>query len=240
MPFQSRKIAVVFACLLCPVSAAQALEDSGGSTTDKQPWVIDNVAARLVKPASAAFSLSRTQTWANGLVPSRIPAFTPSSVDRTLGAKVQPFQDWNFLIGTELTRSGGESGFLSSKAMWETSWSQNVERLGGLTFGLTTAGSMDNAQADYLQSFSGSLNVPLDLPLNAWNLELRLSPNMSLDVSKGALSSNLTSELVGKTVLSPQKGAFQSVLDVSVGYNLAPDTRPAASARLQLTISPKL
>ncbi|MEZ0169213.1 hypothetical protein [Microvirga sp. TS319] len=240
MPFQSRNIAAALVCLLASASAAQALEDGGGITAESQPWTIDDVVARRVKAPGTAFSLSRTQTWASGLVPSGIPAFTPSPVDRTLGAKLQPFHDWNFLIGTELTRGGGEGGFLSSKAMWESSWSQDVERFGGLTFGLSTTGSVSNAQADYLQSFSGSLNLPLDLPLNAWNLELRFSPNMNLDVSKGALSSNLMSELVGQTVLSPQNGAFRSVLDVSVGYNLAPDARPAASARMQLTISPKL
>lgn len=239
MPFQSRNIAGALVYLLVSVSAAQALEDGGGITAESQPWTIDDVAARRAKAPGTAFSLSRTQTWASGLVPSSISAFTPAPVDRTLGAKLQPFHDWNFLIGTEVTR-GGEGGFLSSKAMWESSWSQDVERFGGLTFGLSTTGSVNNAQADYLQSFSGSLNLPLELPLNAWDVELRFSPNVNVDVSKGALSSNLMSELVGKTVLSPQNGAFRSVLDVSVGYNLAPDARPAASARMQLTISPKL
>jgi hypothetical protein len=243
MPFQIRIIPASLLLVLGLSCAAQALEE-GGNTTGVQSWTIDEVVARRAKAPVTAYSLSRTQTWANGLVSSRIPAFTPSDIDKTVGAKMQPFQDWNFLIGTELTRSGSESRFLSSKAMWESSWSRDLERLGGLRIGLSTTGSLDNAQADYLQSFSGRLNVPLDLPVNTWNntwnMELRFSPNMSVDVSHGALSSNLMSELVGQTVISPQNAAFRSTLDVSVGYNLAPDTRPAASARLQLTIAPNL
>ncbi|MXQ11323.1 hypothetical protein [Microvirga makkahensis] len=219
---------------------AYALEEGGGSAADGQPWTLDNVAVWRAKAPRTAFSLSRTQTWANGLAPSRIPAFTPSTIDKTVGAKMQPFQDWNLLIGTELIRSGGQSGLLSSKSMWESSWSQDLEEYGRLRVGFSTTGSLDNRQADYFQSFSGSLNVPLDLPLSAWNLELRLSPTMNVDVSHGSLSSNLISELVGQTVLSAQDAAFRSTLDLSVGYSFAPDTRPAASARLQLTISPKL
>lgn len=203
-------------------------------------WRIDDVAARRAQAPVATYALSRTQTWANGLAPSGIPAFTPSGADKVVGAKMQPFQDWNFLVGTELVRSGGGSRFLSSKALWESSWSRAVNTLGGLRLGLATTGSVDNAQVDYLQSFSGSLNVPLDLPLNTWSMELRFSPNLNVDVSQKALSSNLMSELVGQTVLSSRDAAFRSTLDVSLGYSLAPDARPAASARLQLTISPKL
>jgi len=239
MPFPFRKIAVVLALILDLTSVAQALEDGGGAPPNPRVWSLDNVAAWRVRAPATIYSLSRTQTWANGLVPSRLPAFAPSGVDRTVGAKMQPFQDWNFLIGTELTRSGGEGRFLSSKAIWESFWSQDLEELWGFRVGLSTTGSVDNAQADYLQSFSGTLNVPLNLPLNAWSMELRFSPNMNVDVSQGALSSNLMSELVGRTVLSPQDAAFRSTLNISVGYSLAPDTRPTAAARLELTIEPK-
>lgn len=171
---------------------------------------------------------------------SSLSSFTPSNFDRTLGAKLQPFHDWNLRIGTELTRSGGKESFLSSKAMWETFWSQDVKRLGGLTVGFSTTGSVDNAQTDYLQSFSGSVNVPLNLPLNTWNTELRVTPSMNVDVSNGALSSSLLSEVMGQKVLSSQEDTFKSTLNVKLGYSLAPDARPAASAKLELRISPNL
>ena len=241
MFFQTRKVVAPLLCLVALSSVAQALEDGGWSTAVTEPWPVGDVAViRHVKAPVRGYSLSRTQTWANGLVSSKLPAFTPSNVDRTVGAKMQPFEEWNFMIGTELTRSGGESRFLASKAMWESFWSQDVETLGGLKIGLSTVGSVDNAQTDYLQSFSGSVSVPLDLPLHSWRMELRATPSMNVDVSNGALSSHLMSEIMGQTELGSQDAAFRSTLNVSVGYSLAPDTRPAAAARLELRISPKL
>jgi hypothetical protein len=239
MPPQLWKTAVYLLCTIGLSTSAQALEDGMVATSDAQLWSLDNVAARRAKAPVSAYTLNRTQAWTNGLVASPGPAFTPSAFDKTVGAKLQPFQDWNFMVGTELTRSGGESQFLSSKAMWESSWSQDVKTLGGLEIGLSTTGFVDNAQTDYLQSFSGNLNVPLDLPLDAWNMTLRVSPNMNMDVSNGVLNTSLMSELMGQTVLSSD-AAFQSTLNVSVGYSLAPDMRPAGQARLELRISPKL
>ncbi|WP_091131090.1 hypothetical protein [Microvirga guangxiensis] len=206
---------------------------------DMQVWRVEDVAARRARMPAASYSLNRTQTWANGLAASRFSTFTPFDSAKSVGAKMQPFQDWNFMVGTELTRNSGENRFLSSKAMWETSWSRDMHTLGGLEIGLSTMGSVDNAQADYFQSLSGNLHVPLGLPLNAWDMKLRVSPNMNVDVSNGTLSSSLMSELLGQTVLSSDS-EFQSVLNVSVGYSLAPDTRPAGLARVELRISPKL
>jgi hypothetical protein len=228
MLFQTRKVVISWLCLLALSSAAQALEAEGWNTAHTEPWPVGDAAViRRVKAPAEGYSLNRTQTWANGLASSNLSAFTPSNVDRTVGAKMQPFQEWNFMIGTELTRSGGESRFLASKAMWESFWSRDVETLGGLEIGLSTVGSVDNAQTDYLQSFSGRVSVPLDLPLNSWRMELRATPSMNVDVSNGTLSSHLMSEIMGQTELSSQDAAFRSTLNVSVGYSLAPDTRPA-------------
>jgi hypothetical protein len=241
MSFLRWKIAALLLCIPCLSSEAHALEDGMWVNAETHPWEVGDLAvARRVRTSRIRYSLSRTQTWANGLAASSMPAFTPSNFDRTVGAKMQPFQDWNFLVGTEVTRSGGQSSFLSSRAMWESFWTQDVQWLGGLKVGLSTTGSMDNAQTDYLQSFSGSLNVPLDLSLNTWSMELRVSPHMSVDASNGALNSSLMSEIMGQKVLSSQTAAFRSTLNLSVGYSLAPDTRPAASARLELRISPNL
>ena len=241
MLLQFRKVVVFLFCVLALSSVARALEAEEWDAAVAEPWPVgDALIVRRVEAPPGGYSLSRTQTWANGLVASKLPAFTPSNVDRTVGAKMQPFQEWNFMIGTELTRSGGENRFLASKAMWESFWSRDVETLGGLKIGLSTMGSVDNAQTDYLQSFSGSVSVPLDLPLHSWRMELRATPSMNVDVSNGALSSHLMSEIMGQTELGSQDAAFRSTLNVSVGYSLAPDTRPAAAARLELRISPKL
>jgi hypothetical protein len=115
-----------------------------------------------------------------------------------------------------------------------------MKEMGGLKVGLSTMGSVDNAQTDYLQSFSGRLDVPLDVPLDAWNVELRFSPGMDVDVSNGTLRSNLVSELMGEKVLSSRADAFRSTVNLSLGYSLAPDAHPAASARLEFRIGPNL
>jgi hypothetical protein len=224
-------------CILFHVSAAHALEDGGGEVGIAPSWRIENAVIR--RPAPSASSLDRMQTWADGIATASRSFFSPSGADKTLGAKMQPFEDWNFTIGTEMTRSG-ETGFLASKAMWESVWSQDMKEMGGLKVGLSTMGSVDNAQTDYLQSFSGRLDVPLDVPLDAWNVELRFSPGMDVDVSNGTLRSNLMSELMGEKVLGSRADAFRSTVNLSLGYSLAPDARPAASARLEVRIAPNL
>ncbi len=236
-----KNIAALLPCFFFVPDAAHALEDEVWGASITRTWLSEHVAVKqqTASPPSS-FTSSRIQTWANGVASSSVSAFTASGFDKTVGAKLQPFQDWNLKVGTELTRSSGEDRFLSSKAMWETFWSQDVKRLGGVTIGLSTTGSLDNAQTDYLQSFSGSVNMPLDLPLNAWNMEFRVTPSMNVDVSNGALTSSLLSEVISQKVLSSQDDAFQSTLNVKVGYSLAPDARPAASAKLEFRISPNL
>lgn len=232
------KLAVSFPSILITVSAVQALEDGGAAIADAHVWRIENVVVRRFHVSRPIYSLERTQTWASGLSP--VSRFTPYPSGKSLGAKMQPFQDWNFMIGTELTRSGGEGGFLASRTMWESTWSRDLTGMGGLRIDFSTVGSMDNAQADYLQSFNGRLNLPLDLPLSQWNVALRVSPSMNVDVSNGALYSNLLSEIMGERVLSSYSDAYRSSLNVSVGYSVAPNARPAASARLEFRISPNM
>jgi len=233
------KLAVSFPSILISVSAAQALEDGAAGIGEAPSWRIEDVAVRRFRVSRPVYSLERTQTWASGLGP--LSRFTPSDSGKTLGAKMQPFQDWNFLIGTELIRGGGgDSRYLASRTMWESSWSRDLTEAAGLRIDFATVGSMDNAQADYFQSFNGRLHLPLDIPLNRWNVALRVSPSMNVDVSNGALYSNLMSEIMGETVLSSYSDPFRSSVNVSVGYSVAPHARPAASARLEFRISPNL
>lgn len=241
MSYPLRKFAVLLPCIIFVPDAAPAADEPVWETGVTRAWLNENVAVRRSRTtAPALYALNRTQAWASGVAPSGVSAFTSSDHGKTLGAKLQPFDDWNLRVGTELARSGGDERSLSSKALWETSWSRDLERLGGVQMGLATGGSVSNVQTDYLQSFSGSVNVPLDLPLNAWSTELRFVPSMNVDLSKGNVSSNLASELVGRRVLSSQNDAYTSTLNVKVGYSLAPDSRPSASARLELRISPNL
>jgi hypothetical protein len=45
---------------------------------------------------------------------------------------------------------------------------------------------------------------------------------------------------MGQALLSASSDRFKSVLNVTLGYGLAPSTRPVASARLELRITPNL
>jgi hypothetical protein len=45
---------------------------------------------------------------------------------------------------------------------------------------------------------------------------------------------------MGEKVLGSRADAFRSTVNVSLGYSLAPDARPAASARLEFRIGPNL
>jgi hypothetical protein len=204
-------------------------------------WLDQHVAAaRRDKRTRASYSLNRTQIWANGMNRSPAQGFRPNAEGHSLGAKLQPLRDYNLLLGTELIRGGGYQGPLSSKAMWEAFMTRQWEGLGGVTFDLATAGFVDTVGSAYSQSVSGTVGIPLDLPLQAWSTELRLSPNLNLDASSGDFSAGLMSEMISQTQLSAPAGRLRSVLNITLGYGVAPSTRPVASAKLELKIFPNL
>jgi hypothetical protein len=204
-------------------------------------WLDEHIAVRRAGSSpKALFSLSRTQIWTSGLARTEAAAFNPDTFDRMLGAKLQPFNDLNLRIGTELIRSGSVDGNLTSRANWEAFWSRQSDVFGGMNLGLSTGGSMATLNSGYSHSVSGTLGIPLDLPLEKWHTQVRLSPNMNVDMANGTVGSGLMSEIMGQTVLSSQADPFKSVLNVKVGYGVAQDARPAASAMLEIRISPNL
>ncbi|MEE1610606.1 hypothetical protein [Microvirga sp. CF3016] len=220
-------------------TTAVANEDEIWSENITSTWLDDHVAAKRSVLPRPSPRLSRTQVWANGIARTDMQAFLPTDFDRAVGAKMQPFQDYNFLIGTELIRSGGEASGLSSKASWEAFLKRDWERL-GVTVGLSTAGFLDSMQNGYSQTLSGTLDIPFDFSLQAWSTELRLSPSMNLDGLSGDISSGLLSEIVGRIRLTSPADRFRSDLNVRLGYGIAPRTRPVASATLELRIAPNL
>lgn len=204
-------------------------------------WLDEHVAVRRASaPPRARYSLSRTQVWTSGLAKSDISFFDPDAFDRSLGAKLQPFTDLNLRIGTELVRSEGGNSSLTSRANWEAFWSTQSDMFGGMDLGLTTGGSMATLNTGYSQTVSGTLGIPLDLPLDRWSTQVKFSPNLNVDTASGAVGSGFLSEIMGQTVLSSQADLFKSVLNVKVGYGIAQDARPSASARLEIRISPNL
>lgn len=232
------RLAALLLALMTMVTMAVANEVEIWSENITSAWLDDHVAVRRASRPHPSPRLSRTQVWASGIARSDMQAFMPTDSDRAVGAKMQPFQDYNFLVGTELIHGGGSS-FLSSKTSWEAFLKQDWQRL-GLTFGLSTAGFVDSLQNGYSQSISGSVDIPLDVSLHTWSTELRLSPSLNVDAMNGAISTGLLSEIVGQTRLTSPADRFRSDLNVRLGYGLSPSAQPVASAKLELRIAPNL
>jgi hypothetical protein len=222
---------------LCPGAASESEIWNARIT---QAWLDDHV--QVARPRTSGFSgLSpRAQVWSSGIVRSDMQVFATSPSDRTVGAKLQPVRDFDFLIGTELTRGGDVTRWLSSRVNWEAFWARDLKKSSGLELALSTAGSVDMLQSGYSQSVSGTVGIPLRASIDMWSTQLRLSPAVSLDASSGAVGSSLTSEIVSRKVLSSHNDAFRSVLNVKLGYGVSPHARPVASALLELRISPNL
>jgi hypothetical protein len=235
------RLGTLLVSLVLASGAAWAEDDEIWNRDLTPAWLDGHVAAsRPGRQKRASYDLNRTQVWANGMVRSPAQSFQLGAAGHSVGAKVQPLHDYNFLVGTELIRGGGYQGPLQSKATWEAFLSRDWEGLGGITFRLSTAGFMDMTSHGYAQSVSGTMGIPLDLPLQSWSTQLRFAPSINLDAASGDFSTGLLSEVTGQALLSVPTDRFRSVLNVSLGYGLAPNARPAASARLELRITPNL
>lgn len=242
MPFLNYRLGLgIFSFLLLPAVASWADEPEIWDTAISRTWLDDHISvSRTPRFSRLSYGLTRTQIWANGIARTDRWAFETSAGDRAIGAKLQPFQDLNVRVGTELIRNGGDAGTVASKALWEAYWSHDSQTIPGLTFNLSTTGSLSGRYANYSQAVSGTLGIPLDLSIDMWRTEIRLTPNLNFDTVAKAVSTGLTSEFVGQTVLSSPEDEFKSVLNVMVGYGFAPDARPVASAKLELKIQPNL
>ncbi|MBB3017113.1 hypothetical protein FHR70_000153 [Microvirga lupini] len=236
-------------CLLLPLVlgstvswAEEVAQEAEIWSADLTPeWLDEHVAVlRRSKHPRPSYNLKRTQVWTNGLARSPTQSFQRNASDHAVGAKLQPLHDYNFLVGTELIRGGGHYGSLQSKATWEAFVTRDWESLGGVTFGLSTAGLMDMTGYGYAQSVSGTMGISLDLPLQAWSTQLRFAPSVNVDAANGDFSAGLLSEVTGRTLLSAPADRYRSVLNLTLGYGLAPRTQPVASARLELRITPNL
>lgn len=232
-------------CLLLSLvlgsTASWAQEAEIWSANLTPQWLDEHVAvSRRSKRPRSSYNLQRTQVWTNGLARSPAQSFLRNASGHAVGAKLQPLHDYNFLVGTELIRGGGYQGPLQSKATWEAFLTGDWESLSGVTFGLSTAGFMDMTSHGYAQSVSGAMGIPLDLPLQSWNTQLRFAPSINLDAANGDFSTGLLSEVTGQALLSAPADRFKSVLNLSLGYGLAPNAQPVASARLEWRITPNL
>jgi hypothetical protein len=233
--------AVLVGLSLSPTTLLAADDPEIWDSRITQAWLDEHVAfAQKRTSARSSYALARTQVWTNGLARSHRPAFTVMPPDRIVGARLQPFRHRSLMIGTELARPGDAAGSVSSRISWETSWSRGWEKFGGLTLDLAAAGALGSHQTGYSQSVNGTLGFSLDGPLTEWTTEFRLSPGLNLDTSSGTVGTHLTSQIVSQTALGSRTGAFRSVLNLRLGYDMAPETRPAAFARMEISIKPNL
>jgi hypothetical protein len=202
-------------------------------------WLEQHLATGRAKPSRDAHALARSQVWATGVDRSAMQAFATSASGSTVGAKVSPFADYDYLkFGTEVTGDPGTSAAQpSSKVSWEANWSRSVADL-GVNLGFGTAGAVGNAQTGYTQSLNGSLGVPVLRQSGLRATEMRFTPNMNIDTATGALASSLNSELVTQKVLSSRADRLESVLNMKVGYAVAADARPSATAKLEWRLTP--
>lgn len=227
--------------LLLSPATGRAAEDEIWNAWITPSWLDAHVAAIRSTPGTRrAYALNRTEIWTSGLVRTARAAFDTARLDEAVGAKFRPFHGIAFTVGTALTHTGAITRSLSSTINWETSWSREMKRLGGLRIDFTTAGAFGSGHTPYSQSVSGTLGIPLALPLGQWRTELKLSPSLNLDTASGQMGTHLASELVTQTVLGSETDAFSSELNLKVGYGFAPDTRPSAFAGVEIRITPNL
>jgi hypothetical protein len=241
MPEPRHCLAAALAAFLIAPLSARAAEDEIWNTWITPSWLDDHVAAvRSTTATRRAPALNRTQVWTSGLARTARDAFDATRLDEAVGAKLRPFQDIAFTIGTAITHTGQVSRSLSSSVNWETTWSRELRGLGGLRIDLGTIGSFGSGHTAYSQSVSGTLGIPLALPLGTWTTEIRLSPSMNVDTASGQFGTSLASEIVSRTDLGSETGAFGSELNLKVGYGVAPDARPSAFAGVEIRITPNL
>jgi hypothetical protein len=222
-------------------TAASALEDAAPETaTWNQAWNAEHMDARCYQAFAApkASLFQRTEFWSSGVArPSATPVAPLSQ--KTVGARLRPFADYDLHFGTEMSRSLDSAHDLNAKVDWQLAWSRqwNGE---ALEFALTTSGAVDRVSTTYSQSAGGSVGVRLPSTALPWETRIVVTPSVNLDTATGLWNPNLRSEIVAKRVLTSHRSPIESVVDIRMGYDVAPDAQPAASATVQLSFSPRI
>jgi hypothetical protein len=187
---------------------------------------------------TASFHLSDAKVWSRGLDDGDDGLPVPAPLDKAMGARVRLLTDYDIQIGTELSRHEDTGRALRSELNWQFSWSRALQGLGGLSIGFGTRGAVESLHGGLSQSLSGSLGVPL-VSLEDWKARLRVTPQLTYDSLAHAWRPTMTPEFVSETILSTPADPYVSLLNLRLGYDLAPDTRPSASARVELRFVPR-
>jgi hypothetical protein len=236
----NRLCSVMAAALAALPTAAWAFEPEGRSVgTSETGWLDAQLESvrRAGDALASSFDWSGAKVWGRGLRDSDDLRPVPPS-DKAVGARFRPFRDIDFVIGTEVSRATPENRSLRSELNWQMSWSREWGRLKGLSVGLGTRGAVESAHGGVWQSVNGQVGLKLASQSN-WNAQVRVSPQVDLDVLHGTWRPRLSPELVSETVLNSSAAPLKSLLNLRVGYELAPDARPSASARVEFRLVPR-
>ena len=222
--------------LLIPSSQAAAFEvEEGVGQGPDGEWLTSHVEtvrrAHEVQPLSV--HLSNANVWSRGLDRQDPSSPVAGPMDKAMGARVRLLKDYDLQVGTALSRHEDTGRALRSEFNWQFSWSHALRDLGGVSFGLGAGGAVESLHGGLSQSVRGSLGLPLITHEN-WKARLRVSPQVSYDSQSHQWRSNLVPEFVSERILSSTSAPFLSLLNLRVGYDLAPQSRPSATARLEL------
>jgi hypothetical protein len=231
---------ILFVSMAWPWNASAFQVQDGIVPASDRNWLVDQVETvrRTGGVQDASFNLSNAQVWSRGLEETGEGLPVPAPLDKAMGARLRLFKDYNLQVGTELSRQEDTGRALRSQVNWQFSWSRAVQELGGITVGFGTAGAVESLDGVLSQSVSGSVGVPL-VSHEIWKARLRLSPRLSYDSLDHRWRPSFAPELVSETVLSSATAPFTSLLNVRFGYDLAPESRPSASARVELRFIPR-
>lgn len=219
--------------------SASALEDDANPFGWDQGWNVQDIELARDHTGAKSSGTRRSEVWSSGLSRDTSSALVPQS-RRSVGAKLRPFEDVDLLIGTEMSRDLDPKQNLNSKTDWQIGWSRQWKDAKNLEIGVLTTGLLDNTNAAYSQSAGGSIGIRVLPDETPWNARLVVSPTVNLDTASGIWNTRLKSEIVTEKILSSRKSPIESVMNIRMGYDFERDTRPAASARFELTFSPKI
>jgi hypothetical protein len=221
--------------LFLHATSVAAMEDVGSHADEGSIWIEHHLASlRRIDPAGpAAFTIPGTEIWARDLS-DRTIRITPDIRSKALGARLRPFKDLDFSIGTELSRSPDLDRILQSALDWRLSVSQTWK---GLTGRLFTTGAINSISANVTQAIGASLGLPL-APVVPWlKARLEVSPSVNFEPVSGNWGAVLTPEFVSERVFSSPESPFQSVISLKMGYGLALHAEPNATARVELRVT---
>jgi hypothetical protein len=201
---------------------------AGHLETVRQAGAVDTGALRAVHPT----------VWVRGLDRRSDGLPVPPPMDKAMGASLRPFEDFDFLIGTELSRHEDNSRALRSALQWHFSWSRALPKVADLSFGFDAQGSVESLHGALSQSVSGFFSLPLDRH-RLWQADLRLSPRMSFDSASHTWRPSLAPEFLYEAELGSGASPLTSLLKIRLGYEMAPNAKPSAAAMVELRFSPR-